>query len=92
VDQKNVTEGLGTALGELVAGGFDERFDGSGILAVFDGGLDDGKEPVGQAGEDGNRLGDDLFSGALGVAQEDGNVLAAIFAFGTDTGNKHGYG
>ena len=49
------------------------------------------QELRGQMGEHGQGLGFDLGAHAVGLAQEDGGVGLALFAFGDDFCDKHAY-
>ena len=46
-------EGLANAQAEAAIGGIGQLGDALRVLALFDGALDDGDQPVGQVGEDG---------------------------------------
>ena len=53
--------------------------------------FDGGDELGGELGEDGESFGFDLGADAEGLAEEDGDVRFALFAFGSDSVNIHAY-
>jgi hypothetical protein len=89
IDRPEGAQALGRTQPQRTVGGVSQG--GQRVSGLGDGAAH-GLQDVGRhTGQDSQGFGFDFSAHPEGLAQEDGNIGLAVFAFGDDFGNKHAY-